>query len=379
MFLSKSVELFTSRIGKLKKILKSKGVQSFLITGDENVFYLTGFYGKDSGSLLLLTEDSLYLLVHFIYLEQAKKSIHIKNINIVCYRKNKFGKLVEMIDGYNFKNLMFEGKNISFGDFDRLRKLLSGQKKKLISIEGMVEKLRVIKDGLEISRIEKACRTADKVYKGIISLSASGIRSYKEIELAYKMEELMIKNNSSGKAFDIIVAYDKNSSLPHYNPGNKKIKKGLILIDFGCRFENYCSDITRTIFTGSNKICNEFKKIYDIVLEAQLMAIGECREGMDCRKLDEVARNFIESKGYGDNFGHGLGHGVGLEIHEDPVISTESKAVLKENMVITIEPGVYIENFGGVRIEDMILVKKNGCEVLTRSNKVFFIPDRVRS
>lgn len=373
------VELFNSRIVKLRRFLNKKGIQSFLITGDENILYLTGFYGKDSGGLLLLTVDSIYLLVHFIYLEQAKKSIPLKNINIICYRKNKFGKLAEILDGYSSKNLMLEGKNISFADFNILKKLLSGHKKKLVSVEGMVEKLRVIKDELEIVSIKKACRTADKVYKDIINLGASGISIYKEIELAYKMEDLMINNNSSGKSFDIIVAYDKNSSIPHYNPGNNKIKKGLILMDFGCRFENYCSDITRTFFIGSNKISNEFKKIYDIVLEAQLTAIRECREGIVCCQLDRTARKFIESKGYGDNFGHGLGHGVGLEIHEDPVISTESKVVLKENMVITIEPGVYIENFGGVRIEDMVLVKKNGCEILTRSNKVFFIPDRVRS
>ncbi len=140
-------------------------------------------------------------------------------------------------------------------------------------------------------------------------------------------------------------------------------------------FENYCSDITRTIFTANNKICNEFKKIYDIVLEAQLMAIEECREGITCGQLDRAARKFITSKGYGANFGHGLGHGVGLEVHEEPVINTGNRAVLKENMVITIEPAVYIENFGGVRIEDMVLVKKNSCEVLNNSRKDFFILD----
>ncbi len=369
------IKLFTSRIVKLKKFLKSKGVQSYLITGNENIFYLTGFYGKDSGSLLLLTNNRLYLLVHFIYLEQAKKSIHIKNITIVCCRKNKFSKLAEILEGYSFKRLELDGKKISFADFNRLEKLLSEQNKKLASIEGMIEKLRAIKDESEISSIRKACRIADKVYQDIINLSASEINKYKEIELAYKMEELMIKNNSSGKSFDTIVAYDKNSSIPHYIPGKTKIKKGLILMDFGCRFENYCSDMTRTICISSNKICNEFKKIYDIVLEAQLLAIGECREGISCRELDQAARKLITSKGYGDNFGHGLGHGVGLEIHEDPVVNTESKTVLKENMVVTIEPGVYIENFGGVRIEDTVLIKKNGCEILNSSSKIFFLTD----
>lgn len=371
----KVVELFTSRILKLKKFLKSKGVPSYLITGDENIFYLTGFYGKDSGSLLLFAEDSIYLLVHFIYLEQAKKSIHVKNINILCYRKNKFGRLAETLEGYSFKHLEVDGKNISFTDFNKLEELLLEQSKKLVSIGGIVDKLRVIKDKIEITSIRKACRIADKVYQEIINLNSSEIKAYKEIELACMMEEMMIKNNSSGKSFYTIVAYDKNSSIPHYIPGKTKIKKGLILMDFGCRFENYCSDMTRTFFIGRNKISNEFKKIYDIVLEAQLLAIGECREGISCRELDQAARKLITSKGYGDNFGHGLGHGVGLEVHEGPVLNTESKAVLKENMVITIEPGVYIENFGGIRIEDMVLVKKNGCEILNNSSKIFFIPD----
>ena len=369
------VELFASRIEKLKRFLNIKEIQSFLITGDENILYLTGFYGKDSGSLLLIADDSLYLLVHFIYLEQARKSIQIKNINIVCYRRNKFGKLAEILKGYSFKSVKLEGKNISFADFSRLEKILSRQSKKLVSIGGVVEKLRAIKDEIETARIKNACKITDKVFKNIIDLSIAEINNYEEIELAYKIEELLVKNNSSGRSFDMIVAYDKNSSIPHYSPRKVKIKNGLILMDFGCKFENYCSDITRTIFTANNKICNEFKKIYDIVLEAQLTAIEECREGITCSQLDRAARKFITSKGYGANFGHGLGHGVGLEVHEEPVINTGNRAVLKENMVITIEPAVYIENFGGVRIEDMVLVKKNSCEVLNNSRKDFFILD----
>lgn len=366
-------KLFTSRIKKLKSFLNKKELQNILILSDVNIFYLTGFYAKDSGSLLLVTNDRLYLLVSFIYLEQAKKSVQIKNINVVCYQQDKFKKLAEILEGYNFKSVKLEGMNISFTDFCKLEKMLSKQGKRPLSVDGVVERLRLIKDEIEIAKIRNACSITDKVFKNIISLRASKINSYEEIEIAYKIEECLVKNNSSGRSFDIVVAYDKNSSIPHYYPRKIKIKEGLVLMDFGCRFDNYCSDMTRTIFTKDNKICNEFKKIYDIVLEAQLTAIENCREGITCGELDKVARKFIISKGYGNNFGHGLGHGVGLEIHEEPAVKMGNRAVLKENMVITIEPAVYIENVGGVRIEDMVLVRKNECEVLNGSRKDFFI------
>ncbi len=167
----------------------------------------------------------MYLLVHFIYLEQARKSIQIKNINIVCYRRNKFGKLAEILKDYSFKSVKLEGKNISFADFCMLEKILSRQRKKLVSIGGVVEKLRAIKDEIEIARIKNACKITDKVFKNIIDLSAAEINNYEEIGLAYKIEELLVKNNSSGRSFDMIVAYDKNSSIPHYSPRKIKIKK----------------------------------------------------------------------------------------------------------------------------------------------------------
>jgi Xaa-Pro aminopeptidase len=366
-------KLFTSRIKKLKSFLNKKGLQNILIFSDVNIFYLTGFYGKDSGSLLLITNDRLYLLVSFIYLEQAKKSVQIKNINFVCYQQGKFKKLAEILEGYNFKFVKVEGSNISFADFCKLEKILSKQGKRLISIDGVVENLRTVKDEVEISKIKNACKITDKVFGSIINSGAASINKLSEIELACRIEELLVKSNSEGRSFDTIVAYDKNSSIPHYSPQKIKVNNGLILMDFGCKFENYCSDMTRTIFTKKQKICNEFKKIYDIVLKAQLLAIENCREGVTCSQLDRIARKFITSKGYGNNFGHRLGHGVGIEVHEEPAVTMENRTVLRENMVITIEPGIYIENFGGVRIEDMVIVGKNDCEVLYNSKKSFFI------
>ncbi|MFZ3106070.1 MAG: Xaa-Pro peptidase family protein, partial [Candidatus Hydromicrobium sp.] len=264
---------YDSRIKKIFIRRNNQKTANLIILKDENIYYLTGFYGKDSGSILLIADDDIHLLVNFIYLEQARKSVKNKNLNIACYKKNKFRELAKILENYNFRCIGVEGKNISFTGFRKLEKLLSGQGKKLVSIDGVVENLRTVKDKVEISKIKNACKITDKVFGSIINSGAASINKLSEIELACRIEELLVKSNSEGRAFDTIVAYGKNSSMPHYSPQKIKVRNGLILMDFGCKFENYCSDMTRTIFTKNQKICNEFKKIYDIVLKAQLLAI----------------------------------------------------------------------------------------------------------
>ena len=364
---------YDSRIKKIFTLKNNHKTSNLIILKDENIYYLTGFYGKDSGSILLIVDNDIHLLVNFIYLEQARKSAKNKNLNITCYKKNKFRELAKILEDYSFSSVGVEGKNISLTGFRKLEKLLSANSKRLVNIDGLVENLRIVKDEFEISKIKNACKITDKVFGSIINSGASAINKLSEIELACRIEQLLVKSNSEGRSFDTIVAYGKNSSMPHYSPQKIKVKGGLILMDFGCKFENYCSDMTRTIFTKNQKICNEFKKIYDIVLKAQLLTVENCREGVACGQLDRIARKFITSKGYGHNFRHRLGHGVGIEVHEEPAVTMENRTVLRENMVITIEPGIYIENFGGVRIEDMVIVGKNGCEVLYNSKKSFFI------
>jgi len=366
-------DLFTLRIKNLKNILEKKGPGCIIILNDSDIFYLTGFYGINSGSTLLITPDRIYLLINFIYIEQAEKSLKSKEIKIVLYSGDKFKKLNDILEGYKFDSVAVEYKDISFKDGTVINKLLKKQGKKITDAGGVVKSLRAVKDNDEIKKIKEACRITDIALKDILKLGLDRIKKLSEAELAFYLEELLIKNGSGGKSFDIIAAYDKNTSIPHYIPQKRYIKSGAVLLDFGCRFDNYCSDMTRTIFTDNNKKCNEFKKIYDIVLEAQMKAIESCREGMSAGELDSIAREFIISKGYSDNFGHGLGHGVGLEIHEEPVINKGVKTILRENMVITIEPGIYIKNFGGVRIEDVVIVKKNKCEILYNSRKDFFI------
>jgi Xaa-Pro aminopeptidase len=367
---------FENRIANIKKELQLRDLNNLIILKDENIYYLTGFYGKDSGSILLFINEDIYLLVHFIYFEQAKKTVIPRNIKIIQYLRDKYKKLAEIIKDYNLRNIVIEGQNISYDSFQSLQDILfaeinekTARKLKLLSVSGIVENLRMIKDEFELSNLEKACSITDRVFNQISKLKLAKLKSFTEIELAYKVEIETVKYGSEGKSFDYVIASNNSSALPHYKASNKKITDGILLMDIGCKFSHYCSDMTRTVFCGG-KNDDKLIKIYDIVLQAQIKALEVCKEGVSCRELDSIARDFIEKKGFGKNFGHGLGHGVGLEVHEMPRVSYTDDIILKENMVITIEPGIYIENYGGVRIEDMIILKKNGFKNLYRSKKL---------
>ena len=235
----------------------------------------------------------------------------------------------------------------------------------LVETEHIIEKQRMIKDQEEISSLEKACEITDNCFQYILTYIKPGMT---ERQIADEIEEYY-KKRTEGLSFETIVASGENTSKPHAVPTDRKIQENdIITIDMGCKVNGYCSDMTRTFFVG-NEISDKQKEIYDIVLEANKMAIKQVKAGMKCSDLDKVARDYIASKGYGDNFGHGLGHGIGLEIHEAPTVSPAGDIILEENMLITIEPGIYIDGFSGVRIEDDVIVKKDGCVVLNKSNK----------
>ena len=364
---------FESRIIKLKQELECKNIPGLVILKDANIYYLTGFYSKDSGSILAFVNDEIYLLVHYIYFEAAKKSVLPNNIKIIKYYIEKYKKLSEILSGYKIKNIAVEGDNISFVDFSSLKVMLAKAGNNLTSEPGIVENLRIVKDEIELANIQKACSISDKVFNQVTDTNSLNIKSFSEIGLALEMERKSMKHGSSGKSFNYVIANNSASSLPHYEAENKNIKNGILLMDFGCIYNHYCSDITRTVFIGNFKNSNKIRQIYDIVLQAQSKAVQSCKAGASTMEIDGIARKYIESKGYGDNFGHGSGHGVGLEIHESPRVSYIDETILKENMVITIEPGIYIENFGGVRIEDMIVIKKNGCQNLYKSSKLYTV------
>jgi len=363
------MNIYPKRLKKLKERMAEKGYESFLVLKEENICYLTGFRGKGSGSILVVCDKKNYLLVHFIFLLEAKKSIDKRETEIIEYRTDKYRTLSTLLEDTVGKKLGIED-SLAFRDFKKIEGIIKNKGGNLIPDSGLVEKLRMIKDAGETENIRQACRITDGVYEWLLEMDADYILSMTEAELALEMEKKIINLGGDGKSFDMVIANNQGSALPHYVPRKKKIERGAILIDFGVVYNHYCSDITRTLFVGLKNI-SQFKKIYDIVLQAQLKAIDSCKEGVSAKELDLVARRFIDSRGFGPNFGHGLGHGVGLEIHEAPLVSKSSDEILKAGMVVTIEPGIYIEGRGGVRIEDTVLVKKDGCQVLFGAGKNF--------
>ncbi len=371
--------IFEARQENLKKKLIENKIKGLAVFKDENIFYLTGFYGKDTGSIALITKKETVLLTHFIHFEQAFQSVSAKNTRIIKFLGQKFNKLSEILCEMDIKHCGFEGSGISHDSFLRAGEVLKESGIEITNNPGLVEDLRLIKDEYEIKAIKKACEITRDTFEFILKKSSDKIRKFSEIGLAFEIESSMVKKGASGRSFDLVIANNRASSLPHHVPSGKTINVGILLFDLGCKYGHYCSDFTRTIFLDGQKDSKnqdklkKLKQIYDIVLQAQVKAAKACRAGMTCKELDHISRDFIDEKGYGKFFGHGLGHGVGLEIHELPTVSYNDDTILKENMVITIEPGIYLEGIGGVRIEDIVLVKDGGCENFYSDSKALMV------
>jgi Xaa-Pro aminopeptidase len=371
--------IFEARQENLKKKLLENKIEGLAVFKDENIFYLTGFYGSETGSIAVITQKETVLLTHFIHFEQASKSISAKNTRIIKFLSQKFNKLSEILSEMDIKYCGFEGSSISHDGFLKAGEILKEKGIEITNTPGLVEELRLIKDECEIEAIKKSCKITQDSFELILKKSSAGIREFSEIGLAFEIEANMIKKGASGLSFDLVIANNSVSSLPHNDPSEKIITDGLLLFDIGCKYKHYCSDFTRTIFLDGQKDSKDtdkikkLKQIYDIVLQAQVKALESCKAGMTCKELDRISRDFIEEKGYGKFFGHGLGHGVGLEIHELPAVSFIDDTTLKENMVITIEPGIYLEGTGGVRIEDIVLVKDGVCENFYSNSKSLIV------
>ncbi len=368
------------RLEILRKKLREAGISSYLVTSDENIFYLTGFYGKDSGSILVITPSDAFLMVHFVHAGNAEQSVKKSNIEVERFTTGKINILSKILEDNKIKKTCIEGNNVSYDFYAAIEKELEQKNIKFENRPGIVESMRIKKDSSEISAIKKACSITQKAFKAVSNMDKEKLFSLTQRGLAFDIEGSMIEQGSEGKSFDLIVAPNSSAALPHYEPSRKKITCGLLLLDIGCRYNNYCSDMTRTIFISDNGEKNlktagisKMMKIYDIVLQAQALALKACRAGITCRELDLVARKFIEDKGFGKQFGHGLGHGAGLQIHELPTVSFSEDKVLQDGMVITIEPGIYLDGIGGVRIEDMVIVKDGGYENMYNDDKSLLI------
>jgi Xaa-Pro aminopeptidase len=348
-----------ARTQAAREKLAKLNIDYFLVSSRENIQYLSGFSG--SAGFLLVAPSESALFVDFRYFEQARKEAPASRI-VECEKK-LLEEIAKELTRLEVKALAFEEEHTTVKRHGELRTKFEGVK--LIGVCDIVERLRLVKDTSEIDAIREAVRLADRVFEKIKGEIKIGMT---EIEIAALLEYFMKREGATRPSFDSIVASGPNSSLPHAKPTARKIGPGDFLkMDFGAHFHGYCSDLTRTVVIGEPGEKN--RKIYEIVLEAQKAALEMIKPGIEASKIDKAARSRIESEGYGKQFGHGLGHGVGLMVHEGPVVNSESKDVLETGMVFTVEPGIYIPGFGGVRIEDMVVVTRKGVEILTTSPK----------
>jgi Xaa-Pro aminopeptidase len=346
------------RLGAVRDELKRRRVDGLFVTDITNIRYLSSFTG--SSAYLLITGERSWFLTDSRYRLQARDEV--KGFKIKVYVRAALDAVATCVKGAKLKTLGFEGKTLSYDSYLRLKKALSGTR--LRSLPGIVEARRAVKDSFEIGRIRKAIEIANAGFIAARKGLASG-RTEKEV--AQSIEAAVKRRGAEGLSFETIVLSGKRGALPHGKPLDKRVKRGaLVVVDIGVTLGGYCSDETRTYVVGSPTRMQ--KNVYQVVKDAHDRAIAKVRPGVKASVVDRAARGYIKKAGFGRYFGHGTGHGVGLDIHEDPVISPTNNDVIVEGMVFTIEPGVYIPEWGGVRIEDMVLVTANGCEILTKGS-----------
>jgi len=355
---------FAARRSKLISGLKGAGVDALLVTNFTNVTYLTGFTGDDS--YLLLGKTVTVLISDGRYTTQLSQECPELDVHIRSTQVSITAAVVEVVGKSGLKTLGIESQNLTVGEYERLATAL--KQTTLRPIGQAVEELRQIKDADEVAAIRKAVRQAEKGFE-VLRATLRGEQT--EREVACDLEHAMRKFGARGASFESIIAVGPRAALPHARPTEALISEAdFVLVDWGADdFSGYKSDLTRVLVTG--KISPKLSKVYGVVLKAQLAGIAAVRAGVRCRDVDAAARQVIEQAGYGKNFSHGLGHGVGLDIHEGPRLSAASDVELKAGMVVTVEPGIYLEGWGGVRIEDDVLVTRSGCEVLTSVPKEF--------
>lgn len=352
--------MFKKRIQKLREAMNQKGIDGVLLIGDHNRNYLSGFTGNESFSVI--TADKTFFITDSRFTEQAQQQV--KDYEVLEYSKNiSFADfLADLVNKNNVKKLGFEENIVSYSDYSLYKSKLNCE---LVPMEGIIEKIRLIKDEQEVELIKKAAEIADKAFEHMVKFIKPGMT---EREVGLELEFYMKKLGAEALSFPSIVASGVRSSLPHGEATDKVINKGEFLtLDFGCVYEGYCSDMTRTVVIG--KPTEKMLEIYNTVLEAEELALKAFKPGIPAIEVDAVARNYIAEKGYGQYFGHSLGHGVGREVHESPIVGYRNTTKLEAGMILTDEPGIYIPGLGGVRIEDLLIVTEEGGKVLSHSPK----------
>ncbi len=348
----------SQRIDQLRAALALEGVGAFLITGPVNRRYLSGFTG--SAGWLLITPDEPFLLTDFRYVEQVQQQAPAFTL-VEC--EDLVESLAELLGKLGITEVAVEAGHTTLHEQRRREERMPNVT--WSPTNGVVERIRAVKEPAELRVIERAVALADEAFTYILDRLVGRT----ELEVAFDLEFFMRRNGAERLAFASIVASGASGALPHAVPSERRIEKGmLVTLDFGAVVEGYCSDMTRTV--GVGPLDERQRDVYNLVLMAQEAGLKGVRPGRLGKEVDADARAVIEAAGYGDHFGHGLGHGVGMEVHEDPPrLSKRGEATLRPGMVTSVEPGVYIPDWGGVRIEDLVVVTENGCRVLTQSSK----------
>ncbi|GIO27485.1 M24 family metallopeptidase [Ornithinibacillus bavariensis] len=346
------------KLVKIRKALQELNLDALMITSPINRRYVSGFTGT-AGIVLVSLEEAIFI-TDFRYTEQAQEQA--KGFTIVEHKQLIEEEVKEQLTRLKVKRLGFEKNQVTYATYDRYNNLLDAE---LVPTSEIIEKIRLIKTPDELTILKKAAEIADAAFEHIQGFIKPGV---KEIEVSNELEFFMRKQGATSSSFDIIVASGFRSAMPHGVASTKEIQAGeLVTLDYGALYNGYVSDITRTVAVG--EISDELRKIYDTVLEAQLRGVNGIKPGMSGIEADALTRDYITEQGYGEYFGHSTGHGIGLEVHEGPGLSFRSELKLEPGMVVTVEPGIYIPNVGGCRIEDDIVITETGNERLTTSNK----------
>jgi Xaa-Pro aminopeptidase len=352
-----------TRIEKLRKMMTEQHLDAMLITTPYNLHYITGFTGTEG--MAIITLDKQFFVTDSRYTQQVASEA--PDFELWQNRGPIFDEIPKILSMVNPVNMGFEDK-MDYRAYLKLEEVVPVTTD-LTATTDLIEGIRELKDAREMATIKKACEITDAAFEHILGFIKPGVS---ELEVANELDFYMRSLGASGMSFDTIVASGWRSAMPHGVASEKIINDGeLVTLDFGCYYNGYVSDMTRTIAVGD--VDDELKKIYEIVREAQMRVIAGTKAGVTGPEYDALARDFIKEAGYGENFGHGIGHGIGLEIHEGPIISFRTEHTLRAGEVITDEPGIYIEGLGGVRIEDDLIVTENGCEILTQSPKELII------
>lgn len=351
------------RIERVRKFLKDKGMDAFFISSYENRRYFSGFTG--SNGFLIVSQEELVLITDQRYTEQAKNQA--PGFKIITHGLNAFSTIKEALEALNIKSIGYETKKLTDYEIRNIKSLLPNIT--WLPFEDFGIRDRAIKDSEEIEYIKTAVKIADSA---MIRLSKNIKVGMTEREIALELEYLLAKEGSEGAAFGTIVASGKRSSLPHGTPSSKAVEAGeMVVIDYGACYQGYMSDITRTLWIGEQD--SRMINIFNIVLKAQEAAIKAVKPGMSCGDIDKAHRDVFIENNLEKYSLRGLGHGVGLEIHEYPRVVMNNDEKLEEGMIFTVEPGLYIPDYGGVRTEDVVLVTKDGCEILTKCPKIIRI------